>query len=221
MLRSKNMKLEKGQKLVMIGDSITDCGRVRPAGEGLGEALGKGYVALVDAQLAAAYPKLGIRIVNKGLGGNRVRELKARWQEDVIALKPDWASIMIGINDVWRQFDLPRQAEEHVLPDEYESTLGELIQQTRPKVKGLVMLTPYFIEPNVQDAMRARMDQYSAIVRKIAKVNDAILIDTQAAFDEVLATYHPMTLAWDRVHPNLTGHMVIARAFLKGIGFGS
>jgi lysophospholipase L1-like esterase len=44
-------------------------------------------------------------------------------------------------------------------------------------------------------------------------------VDTQAAFNRMLTAVHPMSLAWDRVHPNLTGHMVLARAFLNAIDF--
>ena len=203
----------------MIGDSITDAGRSQPIGEGLFEALGKGYVSLVDAFLGAWYPGSGIRVVNQGTGGNTVRELKARWQTDVLDLKPDWLSIMIGTNDVWRQFDLPRQKETHVYLDEYEATLEDLIARTTPVLKGLVLMTPFYIEPNRHDSMRAQMDRYGFVVKKLAAKHGAIVVDTQAAFDEVLTTYYPATLAWDRVHPNLIGHTIIARAFLKEIGF--
>jgi lysophospholipase L1-like esterase len=213
------MKIAKGSKLVMTGDSITDCSRAQPVGEGLFEAIGRGYVMQVDAQLSAAYPERGIRVVNMGNSGNTVRDLKTRWQRDVLDQKPDWLSIMIGINDVWRQFDLPRQPEIHVLPDEYERTLDELAAAARPHVKGLVLLTPYFIEPNRADAMRAQMDRYSSIVKKLATKHKALFVDTQAAFDEVLKHMHPMSLAWDRVHPNHIGHAIIARAFLKAVGF--
>ena len=213
------MRIAAHSKLVMIGDSITDAGRARPAGEGLFDALGKGYVCQVDALLGAACPELGIRVVNMGCSGNTVRDLKARWQSDVTDLRPDWLSVMIGINDVWRQFDLPRQPEQHVGLEEYEATLEELVAATRPSLKGLVLLTPYFIEPNRADAMRARMDQYGAVVKQTAARHDALFVDVQAAFDRVLEHCHPMSLAWDRVHPNQTGHMIIARAFLQAVGY--
>jgi lysophospholipase L1-like esterase len=213
------MLIHPNSKLVMIGDSITDCGRARPVGEGLFEALGKGYVSLVDALLQATHPEDRIRVVNMGTSGNTVRDLKARWQSDVLDLSPDWLSIMIGINDVWRQFDTPLQAEYGVPLEEYERSLVELIERTQPRLKGLVLMTPYFIEPNRADAMRARMDQYSEVVRRLAHSCQAVLVDTQAAFDAVLAHVHPMSLAWDRVHPNQAGHMLIARAFLHAIGY--
>jgi len=213
------MKIRKGQKLVMIGDSITDVGRVQPVAEGLFDPLGRGYVTQVEALLGATYPELGIRVVNVGTSGNTVRELKARWERDVVALQPDWLSVSIGINDVWRQFDLPRMPETHVGIREYERTLDDLLQKTRPTLKGLALLTPHFIEPNRKDAMRRRMDAYGDVAKKLAKRHDAVLVDVQAAFDRALRWQHPAALAWDRIHPNQIGHMVITRAFLNAIGY--
>jgi len=213
------MLLSKGEKLLFIGDSITDCERKRPEGEGLFGALGKGYVSLVDALLQAVYPELGIRVVNKGLGGHTVRDLNGRWQEDVLDQQPDWLAIMIGINDVWRQFDTPFIKEWHVYADEYEATLRKLVSETKPTVKGLVLMTPFYLESNAQDKMRYMMDQYGAIVQKIAVEYDVTFVDTQAAFNVVLEELYSATLAWDRVHPTAAGHMVLARAFLDNIGF--
>lgn len=212
------MKLAPRSKLVFIGDSITDCERARPVGEGLFGAVGKSYVGLIEGFLGAIHPADAIRVVNMGTSGNTVLDLKVRWQTDVLDLKPDWLSIMIGVNDVWRQFDLPRQSEIHVAPAVYEKTLNELVRKTRPKVKGLILMTPFYIEPNRTDAMRARMDQYGAIVKKVAAKNRALFIDVQAAFDGVLQHMHPNAIAWDRVHPNIIGHAVIARAFMRAIG---
>jgi lysophospholipase L1-like esterase len=108
------MLIESGSKLVMIGDSITDSERWRPFVEGPLAALGGGYVHLVGGLLGAVYPQRGIRVVNMGVSGDRVRDVKARWQTDVLDRQPDWLSVMIGINDVWRQFDVPHMPEQHV-----------------------------------------------------------------------------------------------------------
>ncbi len=212
------MKIAPHSKLVFIGDSITDCERARPVGEGLFGAVGKGYVALVDSLLGAIHPGHAIRVVNMGTSGHTVVDLKARWQTDALDLRPDWLAVMIGVNDVWRQFDLPRQTELHVLPDVYARTLEELVAPTRPKVKGLVVMSPFYIEPNRADAMRSRMDEYGAIAKGIAAKHDALFVDVQAAFDRVLPHMHANAIAWDRVHPNHIGHAVIARAFLNAVG---
>ena len=105
------------------------------------------------------------------------------------------------------------------MPEDYERIYEELITQTKPKLKGLILMTPFYIESNPQDAMRAQMDRYGAIVKKLATKHDAIFVDTQAAFNATLKHLYAATLAWDRVHPNQIGTMVIARAFLNAIGY--
>lgn len=210
---------EKGSKVVCIGDSITDFERARPLGEGLFGGIGKSYVGIVDGLLKATDPSLHLRFINMGISGNNVRDLDARWQTDVMDLKPDYVTVLIGINDVWRQFDTPEITENHVYPQEYRETLSRLVKETLPTVKGMVLMTPYMMEPNQKDPMRARMDEYGAIVKEIAKENQLPCIDLQAAFDEYFQEYHPASVNWDRIHPNVAGHCVIARALLNGIGF--
>lgn len=214
------MYIQPNSKLLFIGDSITDYERARPVGEGLFEALGKGYVSLVDGFLTVRYPEQQIRSINMGVNGNTVRDLRARWQTDVLDLKPDWLSILIGINNVWRQFDTPLVSESLVLLDECKRTLDELLGMTRPALKGLILMTSFVIEPNRKDAMRARMDEFGAVVKQMAEKYQATLVDTQAAFDAILKHFHPTALGWDRIHPmNRVGHIVITRAFLQAIGY--
>lgn len=206
-------------RLVMIGDSVTDCNRSRPVGEGLFDGIGRGYPMFVDAWLSVAYPELAVRVSNVGTSGHTVRDLSARWQTDVLDLAPDWVSVMIGINDVWRQFDLPRQPELSVAPDDYAAALDDLVRRTLPHVRGMILMTPCFVEPSANDAMRARIDEYGALVRTVAQRHGTVFVDTQAAFAPMLAQMHSSAISWDRVHPNHLGHAVIARAFLNGVGF--
>jgi lysophospholipase L1-like esterase len=213
------VKIPSGVRLVFAGDSITDCGRARPAVEGRHEALGEGYVSLVDALLAATCPGHRIRMINVGVCGDTVRDLAARWQRDVVAWSPDWLSVMIGINDVWRKFGSPEDLPEHVPLVEYTSTLDGLLRRTRPKLQGLVLMTPYHIQPDRSDPMRAMMDEYGAVVRGLAAAYHAVLVDTQAAFDQVLESVDAAELAEDHVHPGLVGHAILARAFLQAVEF--
>lgn len=213
------MKIEPGSKLVMIGDSITDAERARPVGEGLNQALGKGYVSYVDALLGSTYPHYRIRVVNMGVSGDTVRHLQTRWERDVLNHHPEWISVMIGTNDVWRQFDLPLQTENHISPEEYEERLEDLIRQSFNVAKGMVLMSPFYIEPNQADPMRERMDEYGRIVRDLARKFGTLFVDTQAVFDSALQIYYPAALSWDRVHPNHIGHMLIARSFLWAIGY--
>ena len=123
---------------------------------------------------------------------------------------------MIGINDVWRQFDQPLVPEAAVAPEEFARTLERLVRKTHGP--NLVLMTPFMVEPNRADPMRRRIDEYGAIVKRIATKHRVLFIDTQAAFDAVLVHTHAMALAWDRIHPNTTGHLILARAFLAAIG---
>ncbi|MDQ8188221.1 SGNH/GDSL hydrolase family protein [Pelagicoccus sp. SDUM812002] len=214
------MRLPQQTKLLFIGDSITDAGRDQ-SGEPTPwcntTGLGHGYVNLVNSLIQSSDPASRVRILNLGLSGNTIRDLAARWKRDVLDLAPQWLSVKIGINDVWRQFDQPHRIEAHVLPLEYEQTYRSLLAKTRPALQGLVIISPYFIEPNKVDPMRARMDEYGAIARKVAKEFDALFVDSQAAMDQLTEQTHPAEIAWDRVHPSTVGHMAIAQAFMNAI----
>ncbi len=211
------MLIPENSKLLFIGDSITDCGRERPVGED--DGLGNGYVSLINAFLCSACPPQDIRVLNVGVSGDTVRDLDARWQSDVVDIRPDWLSIMIGINDVWRHFDSPLGTEEQVSLEEYASVLERLVQATRPRLKGLILMSPYFIEPSRVDPMRSMMDRYGRVVQRLAPQYQAVFVDTQAALDAALGCTDALSLAADRVHPNLTGHMILARTFLSAVGF--
>jgi lysophospholipase L1-like esterase len=210
-----NTPFKANQTLLFIGDSITDCGRDRPVGQRW-NSLGEGYVSFFDSMLGAAMPETPVRVLNTGISGNRVTDLEARRKSDVLDLEPNWLSLMIGINDVWRQFDAEPGAEQ-VEPEQYELVYRSVLAKTRPQLDGLVLMTPYFLETNREDPMRVKMDAYGAITKKLAADFDAISVDTQTAFDHYLAHQPTQSPCADRVHPNGVGHMILARAFLSAV----
>ena len=213
------MIFNKLDRIVFAGDSVTDMGSGAPVTEGLRDSLGFGYVRMIENLLMSAYPELTLRITNSGLSGNTSRDLLTRWERDVLNLNPDWVSIMIGINDVWRQFDTPAMTNYAVLPQDYEKNIEAMLISLQGRVKGVFLMTPYYMEPNRTDAMRARMDEYGEICRRLAEKYDCIFIDTQAMFDEYFKYQHSAYIAWDRVHPNQIGAMLLAREFLNHCGF--
>ncbi|MFC1461708.1 GDSL-type esterase/lipase family protein, partial [Verrucomicrobiota bacterium] len=91
------VKLKKGEKILFIGNSITDCGR-----RDVAAPLGSGYVKFVSDMLIMREPEKRVTIINKGIGGDVVPGLLARWKDDVLRHRPDWLSIKIGINDLHR-----------------------------------------------------------------------------------------------------------------------
>lgn len=206
-------------RIVFAGDSVTDMGSKNPVGEGLFDDVGRSYVRVVENLLSTVYPERFIRVTNAGISGNTSRTLLARWQRDVLDLHPQYVSICIGINDVWRQFDCPAIPDGQVMPDEYERNLRQMLESLAGKVKGVFLLTPYYMEPNKADPMRARMDEYGAICRRLAAEYGAEFIDLQAVFDAYFVFRHSTYIAWDRVHPNQVGATIIARAFLSHCGF--
>lgn len=207
------MIFEHGQKIVFIGDSITDCGR-RDANA----PFGNGYMNLVRSFVDARYPELALSWANRGIGGDTVRHLDARWEQDVIAEQPDWLSVKIGINDVWRTFD---SAGGGAVPiAEYETTLRTLLQRAVDATGcKLIVAEPYIIDADTTNPMRVMMDDYGLVARRIAAEFGAIDIRTQEAFDKALETTVPEDWAGDKIHPNLPGHAVIALAYLRAIGF--
>ena len=212
------MILEKNTKFLLFGDSVTDMNKKDP-GEGLFEAIGVGYAADLQSFLAIGYPDYNIRVINKGVSGNTSRDLVARFDTDVLPYKPENLLICIGINDVWRQFDTPLITEDACTPEEYESNLENIIERAKPFVKKLILVTPYYIEENENDRMRARMDEYGAIMKKLAEKHDAIFVDMQEAWVKLLKYYHSSYITWDRIHPNSQGGMYMAKTILNKLDF--
>jgi lysophospholipase L1-like esterase len=231
------MIIKPQSKILFIGASVTDCGRDRTVGQNFAgatsahatgadaenadatNALGNGYVCFIDALLGSQPVEYSSQIVNKGISGDTSRDVRARWQRDVLDLQPDWVSLMVGVNDIWRRFDSPQQPELGVPLDEYQANIRDVVQRTRPHVEGFLLAAPFFLEPSHTDEMRVQFDLYHEVLRTIAREEDVIYVDIQAAFDAVLETRPSTALAPDRIHPNHIGHMITARAWLEVVGF--
>lgn len=213
------MIFENYDRIIFAGDSVTDMGSAQPVGEGLFDNVGRGYVRVVESMLAAYYPEVFLRITNSGVSGNTSRDLLERFDCDVVKLNPDWVSICIGINDVWRQFDSPAITDSHVLPDEYGHNLEEMLLKVKDNVKGIFILSPYIMEPNREDKMRKRMDEYVEISRQLAKKHQCIFVDFQKMYEEYCKIRYSGYVAWDRIHPNQIGATLMAKEFLKYCDF--
>ena len=213
------MIFDNMDRIVFAGDSVTDMGSAQPVGEGLFDNLGKSYVRVIDNMLAAYYPEVFLRVTNSGISGNTSKDLIARFDRDVVDLNPDWVSICIGINDVWRQFDSPALTDLCVLPDEYEKNVENMILKVKGKVKGIFVLSPYIIEPNTEDMMRKRMDEYVNICKGLADKHKCIFVNFQEMYSKYCKIRHSSYIAWDRIHPNQIGATLMAREFLKKCKF--
>lgn len=214
-----NMLFEENDTLVMIGDSVTDCGRCYEAELGGWGAYGDGYAMLVDAFLTGIYPELKMLVINKGINGNTVADLEKRWDADVLSLNPDWVSVLVGVNDVWRQFDGIFRHVPVNTPKEYEAVYRGIIEKTLPKVKGMIIMSPFMMEANEENPMKRRIREYAAAAEKLALEYKLIYVDLQSKFDAFLRVTNEFIITQDRVHPNVKGHSIIAKAFLDAAGF--
>lgn len=214
-----SMIFENFDRVIFAGDSVTDMGSVQPVGEGLFDNMGRGFPRVIENMVYAVYPELNIRFTNSGISGNTSKDLLARYQRDVLDLNPQWVSICIGINDVWRQFDTPAMTDAAVSPEEYEQNLRAMIESAQKIAKGVILTTPYYMEPNKTDFMRARMQEYVDICVRLAEEYDCIFVNFQEMYDKYFAYKHSALIAWDRVHPNQIGATLMAKEWLSKVGF--
>ncbi|MBQ8163779.1 MAG: SGNH/GDSL hydrolase family protein [Clostridia bacterium] len=212
------MIFESGDRVVFAGDSVTDAGRKRPYGEGLWEGVGSGYVRNVDSMLSVLYPEKLIHVTNVGCSGATSTDMLRDWETNVEKCNPDWVFFMIGANDVWRQFDEPAMYTESYAPEVYRKNIEEVCERTVKKVKGLFIISPFYMEANDNDPMKKRMVEYASIAKEVAEKYGATYIDVQKDFDEHLKYRYPAYISWDRVHPNWVGSMIIAKNIMTAIG---
>ncbi|MBP5308158.1 MAG: SGNH/GDSL hydrolase family protein, partial [Clostridia bacterium] len=191
------MRIKNGDKILFIGDSVTDCDRGRPVGEGY--FLGNGYVRFIDMMLSASYPDKNFHIINMGNSGDTSLDVIARWKTDVESFSPDVIVCNIGVNDVWRHFDSPSMTEKHVAKEIYYKSISEIARRGRDIAREVILLTPYFIENNVDDPMYIKMKEYASEMKRAAEENGVLCIDLQNAFTDYLKYKHPMSLTWDRI----------------------
>ncbi|MDE0636989.1 MAG: SGNH/GDSL hydrolase family protein [Candidatus Poribacteria bacterium] len=209
-----NLLFQSGDKVLFIGDSITDCGR-----RGDHAPLGHGYVRKITELITAKYPERDIAYVNKGIGGDIVEGLENRWDTDVIDEKPDWLSVKIGINNASRQLG-EGISNEVYLPD-WEACYRRILTRVKNELDiPLFLFEIFYIEEDVENPRPLAVDAYNASIHKLADEFDARLIQTNDAFDNAVAA-RPGAL-WttqDGVHPNAEGHTLMALEFLKQAGW--
>ena len=204
--------IEEGALVLFQGDSITDCGRGR---EDDG-ALGCGYAMIASAWFSAAYPERGVRFLNRGIGGNRVAHLRERWQEDCIALAPDWVSIMIGINDTWHGMG----SGGGTPIEEWAADYHHILTRVREELDARLILMEPFLVPHPPDRAEWRpdLDPRIRVTRELAREFDALLVPLDGEFAQACARRGPASWAGDGVHPTPAGHALIARAWLRTVG---
>ncbi|MFF3063130.1 SGNH/GDSL hydrolase family protein [Oerskovia sp. NPDC057915] len=205
--------LAPGSRAVLIGDSITDAGRLAEGEFGLGH----GYAARV----AGVCGRHGVEVVNRGVSGHRVVDLQARWDDDVLALEPDLVSIKIGINDTWRRYD----AGDVTSAEAFETGYRDLLDRTRAGAPqaSIVLVEPFLVPVRAEQwRWREDLDPKIQVVRRLAGEYGLPLVATDGPFAQAVTTsgLGPQAWAYDGVHPTPAGHDLLAEAWTGVVRLG-
>lgn len=202
------MRIKENDKIVFAGDSITEDGRFTDP-----EGLGQGYVRLIHHYFQEHVADQHIQIVNKGISGNRITDLRERWNEDMIKEDPDWLSISIGINDVWRQLDKPEI--EQVDPGQFEHIYRKLLTKTKEQTNAkIIILAPTIIGENARSSGNSLLKAYVEITKKLAVQFNTIYVPLHDTFIHHIeqADHEPLTT--DGVHMNDAGRELMAKTWI-------
>lgn len=218
-MNTNSTKIEKNHTILFQGDSITDCGRSRETQENANNnhALGAGYASKLAGALLADYPGHNLRVFNRGCSGDRVVNLYARWKADCVNLKPDWISILIGVNDTWHEFG----SNNGVEVDRYEQVYRMLLDYTRQKLPnvGLVLCEPFVLPCGVvANEWLADVEARQRIVSRLAGEFNAVLVPFQKMFNDALKEAPCDYWAGDGVHPTPAGHARMAQFWRERTG---
>ncbi|HKM16599.1 MAG: SGNH/GDSL hydrolase family protein [Firmicutes bacterium] len=205
--------IKPNSTVLFQGDSITDWGRDRKDPD----SLGNGYPLVIASMFPALFPELNVKFINRGIGGDRTEHLVARWQEDCIDLKPDFVSIMIGINDVWHAFN---KRIETVSLEQFTLNYSTILQMIRENLDAQVLLMePYVLHTSDDRPLwRADLDPKREAVKELAHKYDAIFVPIDAVMQEAARKQEPGFWCPDGVHPAPAGHGLIAKAWLEAVG---
>lgn len=206
---SASAQLQDGETIVFLGDSITQ--------QGAGE---KGYVTLFRQAIEKSRPDSGIKVIGAGIGGNKVPNLEARLEKDVLAHKPNVVVIYIGINDVWHS---TRGQGTEI--GAFETGLRSLIKRCTDAGARVILSTPSVIDEkhDGSNALDKMLDEYAAVSRKVAMETGTTLLDLRAAFIANLKEYNTANeprgiLTGDGVHLNDAGNRFVAVRMLEAVG---
>ena len=186
--------------ILFQGDSITDCGRDREDQESLGE----GYVNLITETVVDRNSQSNLKFINRGISGDKIRDLHLRWDMECIDLKPDMLSILIGVNDTL------------ITPVAlFEEEYRMLLKRTTEALKAEIILCEPFLLLGDTNAYRDDLNPKIEIVHKLSKEFNTLLLPLDKIFREACSLHPPEYWAPDGVHPTPAGHALIAKSWIE------
>ncbi|MDR2119280.1 MAG: SGNH/GDSL hydrolase family protein [Tannerella sp.] len=221
-IHAPKISLKRNSVILFQGDSITDCGRKREATNcNTFDMLGPGYVLLTATQILKTHAALQPKIYNRGISGNKVFQLRERWEADALAFMPDVLSILIGVNDFWHKLSSGYKGTVEV----YDEDLRDLLQYTKEKLPDvrLVLCEPFAVKGGSaieESRWFPFFDEYRESLKKIASDFNAVHVPFQSAFDAATKLAPARYWSNDGVHPDLPGRQLMADVWLEATGLG-
>ena len=204
-------------RILFQGDSITDCDRSRQ----IAIRQGYGYATMVQGQLGYDCPG-EYDFINKGISGNRIVDVYARIKADIINLKPDYMSLLIGVNDVWHELG----GNNGVAPEKFEKIYCMLIEEIKealPDIK-IMLLEPFVLpgsatndeeDPTVWERFNTLVRANAQAAKRVAEKYSLPFIELQAGFDALCEKAPSSYWLADGVHPTAMGHCFIKDKWLE------
>jgi len=201
------MALQKGDLILFQGDSITDCGRSKESTE----SLGNGYARLAVNAISVLRPETELRFLNRAISGNRTIDVLERWEEDCIALRPAFLSVLLGINDVWHH-DVGRG----LTVAETEENYTKILTRTREALGDIpiVILSPFLLPDHTTKMKRPDVDAVIAVSKRLAEKFGASYVPLDTLLSKAAEAFPPLSLTKEGVHPTEQGHGIIAKHWL-------
>jgi len=215
---TSNDKLGNGFVFLFQGDSITDGNRGRNADPN--HIMGHGYAFSIASRLGADHPERHLTFYNRGISGNNVSDLAARWQKDCLDLKPNVLSILIGINDVSNFIE----TKDSALADKFEETYKSLLELTKAQNPDVlfVLCLPFILPVG---RVKDRFEQYQTevqkqqeLIKRLAKLYNALVVDFQQVMTNACKKAPSDYWMWDGIHPTVAGHELLTREWMRVVG---
>ena len=189
-------------KILFQGDSITDTGRIRSDFHDLGQ----GYPLYVAQILRSAYPDIEFEFINRGVSADKTGDVLARVKEDLIDIKPDIVTILLGVNDTWHHVDDKNWEDGKI----YESNYRAILEAAKKTGAKIIMMEQYVLPAKGMECFHPDIDAKIQITRKLAREYADCFVPLDGLFASACVNEDPLFWTEEGVHPTKDGHLLIA-----------
>lgn len=198
------------KKLLCLGDSITDCGRLF-----FHPPLGNGYVQLLSQKLSAGHKSLNI--INCGVDGFTLTRLLEQTYSHYLPLEPDIITVLIGINDIGLMMNTRRTPlQQKELLQSFLRKYEELLQRLLTATPQIILMEPFiFPWPAEFQLWQSHVQLMSRGIADLAAKFHLPYIQLQDTLDQEAQKYGLDMLTTDGIHLTLHGHEILADSLFE------